>query len=405
MTTLGDRLRTLRKQRKLTLESCAGEQMTKGMLSLIENNKANPSMENLNYLAKRLDVDVSELLEEISGIELRALLDEAEKLYKSENRECYVKALELIKPIILKLSRGYESGRLLEIYGRLAFDLKRTDWKDSIEKASVIYDDLNIIPRRASVGIFQALVLFTERRYEEALKRLMKERFEIERKSGYIDALTKLDLDTYEALMRFAVNDTEVGTRVMNEAIAYSKKELVFYQTGQLYRVAAYRAVIDGDEEKLSYYEQKLIQYGEFAEDKQAILYTKTIRIHQLNSFHHNYEEALRRLDSLPKFSSEDEFFFNFYNLERGKALYGMARYQEALEHLKQVMISDQLHHPFDLSIFYEKNAYAALCAEELGDLKTAMELITIAEDNMELMPESPYTLFVKESARKLNRK
>ncbi len=405
MKTLGERIRTLRKQRKLTLETCAGEQMTKGMLSLIENNKANPSMENLNYLAKRLGVDVSELWEQVSGIELRALLDEAEQLYKSENRESYAKAVKLIEPILSNLSRGYESGRLLEIYGRLAFNLKQTDWQDSIEKASAIYDDLNIIPRRASVGIFQALVLFTEHLYEEALERLMKERLEIEGKSGYIDALTKLDLDTYEALMRFAVNDTEVGTQVMNEAIAYSKKELVFYQTGQLYRVAAYRAVIDGDEEKLSYYEQKLIQYGEFAEDEQAVWYTKTIRIHQLNSFHHNYEETLKRLDSLPKFSSEEVFFLNFYHLERGKALYGMERYQEALEHLKQVMISDQLHHPFDLSIFYEKDAYAALCAAELGDLKTAIELITIAENNMEQMPDSPYTQFVKETVKKLHEK
>lgn len=87
MRTLGERIRTLRKQRKLTLESCAGEQMTKGMLSLIENNKANPSMENLNYLAKRLEVEVSELMEEVSGSELQALLDKAEQVVKSEEKK------------------------------------------------------------------------------------------------------------------------------------------------------------------------------------------------------------------------------------------------------------------------------------------------------------------------------
>ena len=38
------------------------------MLSLIENNKANPSMESLNYIAERLNVDVTELLEEISDM-------------------------------------------------------------------------------------------------------------------------------------------------------------------------------------------------------------------------------------------------------------------------------------------------------------------------------------------------
>ena len=37
---LGERIRTLRKQRKMTLEALAGERLTKGMLSQIENNKA-----------------------------------------------------------------------------------------------------------------------------------------------------------------------------------------------------------------------------------------------------------------------------------------------------------------------------------------------------------------------------
>lgn len=386
----------------MTLEACAGEQMTKGMLSLIENNKANPSMENLNYLAKRLEVDVSELWEEVSGSELRTLLDEAEQLYKSENQEDYAKAVEMIEPILSKLSKGYESGRLLEIYGRLAFNLKHTNWQEAVEKASAIYDDLNIIPRRAAVGIFQALVLFTEHRYEESLERLMKERTEVEEKSGYLDPLTKLDLDTYEAILRFAVNDTEEGTKVMNAAIEYSKKELIFYQTGQLYRVAAYRAVIDGDEEMLSYYERKIMQYGEFAEDKHAIWYTKIIRIHQLNSFHHEYEKAVRRLDAIEELPSEEEFFLNFVLLERGKALYGLGHYKEALELLEKVVISDELHHPFDLSIYYEKDAYAALCASELGDLKKAMKFIDIAETNMRLMPQSPYTKFVKETAKTL---
>ncbi|MDW0110874.1 helix-turn-helix domain-containing protein [Sporosarcina aquimarina] len=402
MRTLGERIRALRKERKMTLEACAGEQMTKGMLSLIENNKANPSMENLNYLAKRLQVDVSELWEEVSGSELRTLLDEAERLYKSENQEDYAKAVKMIEPILSKLSKGYESGRLLEIYGRLAFNLKHKNWQEPVEKASAIYDGLNIIPRRAAVGIFQALVLFTEHRYEESLEWLMRERAKVEEKSGYIDPLTKLDLDTYEAILRFAVNDTEAGTKVMNAAIEYSKKELIFYQTGQLYRVAAYRAVIDGDEEMLSHYERKIIQYGEFAEDKHAIWYTKIIRIHQLNSFHHDYAKAMSKLDTIEELPSEEEFFLNFVLLERGKALYGMRHYEEAWKLLGQVVISDDLHHPFDLSIYYEKDAYAALCAAELGDLNNAMKLINIAEANMSLMPQSPYTKFVKGTAKKL---
>ncbi len=402
MNTLGERIRSLRKQKKLTLEVCAGKQMTKGMLSLIENNKANPSMENLNYLAKRLEVDLSELWADISGEELKKLLDEAETFIKTEDVENHLEVVERIEPILPKLTKGYEAGRLLEIYSKLSFNLKRNNWEVYAEKASVIYDELNILPRQAAVGIFRALVLFIEHHYEEALDRLMQERQKVEGKSGYIDPLTKLDLDTYEVLMRFAVNDSEEATRVMNEAIAYSKKELIFYQTGQLYRIAAYQALHDENEEKLSYYERKILEYKKFAEDEQSVFFTEIMRIHQLNSFKHKYNEALKQLDAMQKLLEDEPIFINYAKLERGKALYGLGRFEEALKQLKQVTISELLHHPFDLSIYYEKDAYAALCHLKLGDLVNALKFAEVAEANMSLMPDSLYKQFVLQTAEEI---
>ena len=84
---LGERIRKLRKQQKLTLEALAGDGLTKGMLSLIENNKAKPSMESLAYIADGLGVDVTELLEEISTQELREVLERAEKLYNQKSSD------------------------------------------------------------------------------------------------------------------------------------------------------------------------------------------------------------------------------------------------------------------------------------------------------------------------------
>lgn len=42
MNSLGARIRKLRKEKKLTLEALAGDRLTKGMLSQIENEKAKP---------------------------------------------------------------------------------------------------------------------------------------------------------------------------------------------------------------------------------------------------------------------------------------------------------------------------------------------------------------------------
>lgn len=64
-TTFGQRLRYIRKRvRGMTLEEVAQPRYTKGFLSLLENDKAQPSSEALEYLANKLQVARSQLLGE-----------------------------------------------------------------------------------------------------------------------------------------------------------------------------------------------------------------------------------------------------------------------------------------------------------------------------------------------------
>ena len=115
--TLGERIRKLRKQQKFTLEALAGSELTKGMLSLIENNKANPSMESLTYIAKRLGVECLSYLKKSVVKELREVLAKAEKLYYTNFDDLsdeYEQLITLIEPYVQKLTQGYEAARLLE---------------------------------------------------------------------------------------------------------------------------------------------------------------------------------------------------------------------------------------------------------------------------------------------------
>lgn len=402
--TLGERIRAIRKQHKLTLEQCAGEQMTKGMLSLIENNKANPSMENLKYLAARLDVEVAELLEEMPVREIQELLVLAEQYFLSGGKSDYALAVKLIDPVLLKLTKGYEAARLLEIYGRSAYRIKMPDWQTWIEKAGDLYREIAIIPRQAAVGVFLASVRFEKHHYEDALSYLLEVKEEVEARNGYVDALTRLDLDTHEVIFRFAVNDTVEATRVMERAIAFSRENFIFYQTGQLYRLASYRALVERNDEKLNYYERKLQQYGLFAEDDHELWFMEMTRVHQLNSYQQDFTSALQKLDEIQQPPSEKDYFLHFYLLERGKAFYGLGQFEEALKLLKQVVISEHLHHPFDLAIYYEKDAYAALCAVELGDLPEAKRMAAEAVRNMATMPDSPYKKFVFDTKETVDR-
>ncbi|WP_438298680.1 helix-turn-helix domain-containing protein [Sporosarcina sp. FA15] len=401
METLGERIRKLRKQRKLTLEALAGDELTKGMLSLIENNKANPSMESLSYIAERLGVEVVELLEEVSTYELRALLEKAEILYNTEfdvRTDEYTQLITLVEPYVPKLTQGYESARLLEIYSRCIYYEKKSGWQVFSDRAATMYDLMNIIPRRASIGIFRAFVKFTEHNYAQSLSTLLHERSEIEARNAFIDPMTRLDLDYMEAVLLFAVGDSESAIRVMKSGIEFSKQERVFYRIDHLYRLATAHAIMEEDEDQYAYYLKKLTQYGDFTEDKEAIFFTKFAEVHYLNSFKKSYKEAQEQWDQFLDKGKYSNDYSPFINLEKGKSFFGLNEFEHALVALEKVKIADYTHHPFDLSIFYEKDAYKALCYMELGNLIEARRLAGLAMQNISMMPRTPYKDFILET-------
>ena len=61
---LGEKLKQARLEAGLSQRQLCGEEITRNMLSLIENGAAKPSMKTLQYLAGRLGKSVSFFLEE-----------------------------------------------------------------------------------------------------------------------------------------------------------------------------------------------------------------------------------------------------------------------------------------------------------------------------------------------------
>ncbi|MCI6502079.1 MAG: helix-turn-helix domain-containing protein [Clostridia bacterium] len=59
---IGEKIKTLRNQRRMTQTALAGDQITRNMLSLIENGSALPSLSTILYLAERLDIPAGLLL-------------------------------------------------------------------------------------------------------------------------------------------------------------------------------------------------------------------------------------------------------------------------------------------------------------------------------------------------------
>ena len=404
MEMLGERIRKLRKQKKMTLEALAGKELTKGMLSLIENNKANPSMESLSYIAAQLGIEVSELLEDVSSLELRELLEKVERLFHIEqqaevdNEQFSLSTktiIELVKPYALSLSHGYESARLLDIYSRCLFYNDIEGWQEYLDKAAYLYEQLNMTSYRVAIGILRSMDKFTEHDYEQSLSILLTERASIEAKHTYIDPKTRLDLDYHEAILHFAVGDSESATKVMESAITFSKENRIFYRIDDLYRLAASQAMMVKDEGKKEYYSMKLKQYGEFADDNHAILFYHLMEIESLNTIKEDYNQALEQIE---KYLFESERYKPFFLLSKGKALYGVGRIEESLQCLEEVVIPSYTHHPFDFSLLYVMDSYKALCYLKMDNYNKAIQLAQKALSNFEILPQTSFKDFASET-------
>ena len=81
---LGEKIRNARVELGLSQRELCGEEITRNMLSLIENGAAKPSMKTLQYLAGRLGKSVSFFLEEKAAVSPnQAVMERARKCYQA----------------------------------------------------------------------------------------------------------------------------------------------------------------------------------------------------------------------------------------------------------------------------------------------------------------------------------
>ena len=416
MEHIGLRIRQLRKEQKLTLEGLAGNKLSKGMLSLIENGKAQPSMESLTYIAQRLGVDKSDLLEEISLSEIRNVLEDVEKLYKvdlADLQDEYQTILGLIDPLLDKLTLNYESARLFEIYSRCAYYSKRVDWEDAFKEAQCMYDQLHLHNQHASLSLFKGMVWFHAHDYGQSLKFILNAHEEIKLKSIQLDAMTTLDYLYIESILFSSIGDYDSAQLKMEEALAYSKEKRIFYRIEDLYRVACFQSIINGNHDERVYYLKKVRQYGEFAEDKLPIAIAELLEAHYYNSYANDYTKALEHIEQFCNLIKESETEQqktddnNHYLLEKGKSLYGLGKVKDALELLQHYRIPDYMHHPYDLLMAYEGYTYRALCYLQLGNRKQALQEAQIGADLANEMPDMldiPYKIFIIDTLEQIKK-
>lgn len=404
MNSLGTRIRNLRKERKLTLEALAGDRLTKGMLSQIENDKAKPSMESLDYIAERLGVKASELLEEIAPSTIRHLLEQVEIFYAElqlGDTKNLDPTIEMIKPYVEELPLSYEAGRLLYIYAVAQYQAGITTWESPLNRARFIFKEINLLSHWFETYVIQSAVFMEGRNYNMAYSCILQAKVEAEQENYQLDSRDAGKMAYYISIFQLAIGEYEAGKQLVKESIANAHKNQFYYYIDDMYRIAAFCAMVDNDFEQAEHLITKLEQYRVFVEQADVDAFIFKLRAHYYNNYTHDYKKALEEIERFRPLMDMGGIKFdkNLYYCEKGKSLYLLGRYEEAKEAFEHfTTIPSFILHPFDILGFNECFSYKALCYAHFGELTTAYEIAKMAYKDSQDLIDLPYKQKIEET-------
>ena len=403
---LGERIKSMRKERKMTLADVAGERLTKGMLSLIENGKANPSMESLQYIAERLNISVSDLLQEPEIDGISQLLDEAESLYLeyvrtfSKEREQEIKMIfkQKLEPLFTERAinhSSYQEVRLFEIYLKGKFAFNEAINREQIEQLVNDYEELRAYSRVIQMYTFIGMYdFYNGKDYAAALPWLNKGIEKLEKYEHLMDTLDIIDFYYTLTIVYSAVNDVEKTEAYLEKVMLLWKNKKLIYRHNDFYRFMYYLSLQQGHREKMAHYLKKMQDFVTLVEDPieqimvDAIVltYSNYVLKDYAKTLSYTYEKYDERLVKLAE---------PFLCSEQGYALLMLGRYEEAIEKLQAIVIPDTNVHPIDLATIYHGFAMRALAQFKLGNIEEAKRDILYAYHGVAGFHDSMHRQFI----------
>lgn len=395
MLNIGVKIKELRKERKMTLAQVAGDRITKGMLSLIENGKAQPSMESLQHIAKQLGIDVAELMQTKDQLKMKELYREVEIKRLALNKEhddkkLNEKVLELYQLIHPFYENGslkgasFEEVRIFEVYLTMRYLAKMDLSEKPFAKLAGMYEQVHGYSKILNIFSRMGNIKFLERNYAEVLRYLHEGEKYIEKYGDLIDDLEKLDLYYNITVSYAALNDDVQMENYLERALKLAKEKKIVYRLNDFYRFLFFIHCSKEEGDKASYYLKKIRAFAEIMEEPSETIMEQLVTLLYTNQIEKDYEKTIStRYENT--FTSE-EFPYNtdiFFNGEYAFAYYMLERYEEALQTLKEIEILEYNQHPIDLAMMYRSFAVRALCYYKLGDKENAKRDILYAMDGV----------------------
>src|SRR5699024_5132091 len=213
------------------LADLAGGEITKGMMSLIENGKSKPSMETLQHIARTLDVSVSHLMQEGDDVWTESIL-EYEGFTDNFNFPYAFIEEEILKNLdkVAQNSRGMEVYNILRMYYRMKGKHEIAD--EYTAKINEFYKSVGMEHLAVRNKLDDAVSFMYSRYYQEAYSRILAIEADVMEFKAY-DSRNVLDYLYYKTILAASV-DTKAHAGVGNEAINLSYEMENFKYFGSL---------------------------------------------------------------------------------------------------------------------------------------------------------------------------
>ncbi|MDE0564533.1 helix-turn-helix domain-containing protein [Exiguobacterium sp. B2(2022)] len=263
---IGERIKALRKQKKMTQTQLAEGIVTKSMLSMIENGKAEASMRSLRELASRLDVSVQFLLKDSRESELQKLVEEIEYadmgFMKWDNKDI----IERLEPFLDSDMQSIWLGRAYVFYGDA---ILTNDNRDLVlnyyDRAIELFERLGEKDEIAMTRIGQAYYLMHWDRFDEA-----GEKIELIEQLDSQAMKTKTRIEFYMLLVfKELLYNAQLSHAIqyLQEALNYMKQTRTYYRADDVYRALVICALYRKENELIQKAIMKARQYVDFTED------------------------------------------------------------------------------------------------------------------------------------------
>lgn len=406
MNILGERIKKLRKQKKLTQTELVGERLTKGMLSLIENGKAQPSMESLRFIAKRLNVDVDYLQDDGTLTMLRNLYTtieedvERRKLIRDpeELQSLTISIIEKIEPYLSEIQgTNYEQIRLREVYFLMNRTINKAKSLDEYWKFIDQYEEIHAYSRMLRCYFYLCQAAIDQRNYNETLAILKQGEKRIEPYELMMDPMVILDLYYNLTISYSAADDIRMSEHYLQKALNMAKKKQIFYRMDRFYHLLFIQSIANEDINKSKEYIEKLMLLSEFAGDPAISVRYLYSKLHYMNIVEKNYAQIVPEIDHYK--TKLQDYLFLFKNpIFIGEEMYAefkLQNYYKALQIGTALTIPDYLHHPIDLAKYYQFFAVRALASYYEKDEVAAKRDIIFAKNGVEDFPETIYKKFI----------